>query len=469
MSDKGSTDKVDRELQRLGDEFAQDWAEALARERPETGEVVQSSRDSDWSRATSSQPQTGSRLTSIFQFIVITLALAGVIYLVFELTATVLTHIERAALILVTIGFLYMVASIGATLARRFSDRAKPLVERNDSANRNSNAMSDRFDVMSDRFDKTVSQLEIDRPAIVRLAGVFAMEALADEWQENRQACINVLCGYLRLPYYLHSGDVESEDENSRRGFPAEHEIRRSIVGLISAHMRDDSTVSWRDYHIDLSTADLHEFNLMGAVLTGADFTGVNLADGVVSQAILIGVRLDEANLTNADLIFADLTGASLIKAQIRGAGLVRARLLGASLTLANLADATLMSADLRGAYLTRADLTGANLTDADLTRADLTGANLTNADLTRTDLTGANLTGANLTGANLTGADLTGANLTGANLTGANLTRAHLALATFAGALWPSDTEVPEGWQRDADSGRLKGAEPDPGSSVPD
>ena len=74
-------------------------------------------------------------------------------------------------------------------------------------------------------------------------------------------------------------------------------------------------------------------------------------------------------------------------------------------------------------AVKTEADLTRADLTCANLTEANLTEANLTEADLTWANLTWANLTCANLTEANLTRADLTCANLTRANLTWANLT----------------------------------------------
>ena len=56
-----------------------------------------------------------------------------------------------------------------------------------------------------------------------------------------------------------------------------------------------------------------------------------------------------------------------------------------------------------------------------------------------------------NLTDVNLTRAHLTGADLTGADLTGADLTR-----AVLTNAKWPIGTLVPEGWEQDADSGRL-------------
>ena len=52
---------------------------------------------------------------------------------------------------------------------------------------------------------------------------------------------------------------------------------------------------------------------------------------------------------------------------------------------------------------------------------------------------------------------DLTDANLVSADLTGADLTGADLARADLTNALWISDAVAPEGWLRDANSGRLK------------
>jgi uncharacterized protein YjbI with pentapeptide repeats len=67
----------------------------------------------------------------------------------------------------------------------------------------------------------------------------------------------------------------------------------------------------------------------------------------------------------------------------------------------------------------------------------------------------GANLQSAVLMGADLHKADLFDAKLDDANLFGAKLDGANLTDAT-----WPLDAEIPEGWQRDADSGRLKRAD---------
>ena len=39
------------------------------------------------------------------------------------------------------------------------------------------------------------------------------MAGLADDWPENRQTCVDVLCGYLRMPYEPDKGEEIPEPE----------------------------------------------------------------------------------------------------------------------------------------------------------------------------------------------------------------------------------------------------------------
>ena len=55
----------------------------------------------------------------------------------------------------------------------------------------------DRTRVFNERFTAIATQLGDAQPA-VRLAGVHAMAGLADDWKQNRQTCVAVLCAYLR-------------------------------------------------------------------------------------------------------------------------------------------------------------------------------------------------------------------------------------------------------------------------------
>jgi uncharacterized protein YjbI with pentapeptide repeats len=145
---------------------------------------------------------------------------------------------------------------------------------------------------------------------------------------------------------------------------------------------------------------------------------------------------------------------------------LTNARLAGANLVRANLTRTRLTGVNLSGANLGHADLTSAILADANLADAYLTGANLGEAVLTWAVLTRAYLTDANLAGAQLFSVDLTDADLTRADLTGADLTGADFAGADLTAAIWPSRVAIPDGWERDPSSGRLRRANADSGDS---
>jgi hypothetical protein len=53
-----------------------------------------------------------------------------------------------------------------------------------------------RTRTLNERFAAAAGQLGSDKPPEVRLAGVYAMAGLADDWAENRQTCVDVLCAY---------------------------------------------------------------------------------------------------------------------------------------------------------------------------------------------------------------------------------------------------------------------------------
>jgi uncharacterized protein YjbI with pentapeptide repeats len=161
----------------------------------------------------------------------------------------------------------------------------------------------------------------------------------------------------------------------------------------------------------------LHEANLIGNLVEES-------GEGQVIEAI-IGLR--NANLSNANLMYAILYGANLSSAK---------------LSFANLS-----SANLSGANLSDAGLTAVNLAFTNLSGANLRDAELSDADLVFTNLSDAGLSDANLTLANLSGANLSSAYLRDANLRDArNCTNEQLARATsLVGATLPDGTKMTE------------------------
>ena len=122
---------------------------------------------------------------------------------------------------------------------------------------------------LNERFATAAEKLGGDKPPAVRLAGVYAMAGLADDWEDNRQVCIDVLCGYLRIA----STQLSDEDgEETQRDLQADREVRHALIRTITAHLRDGAAVSWQG----------KDFDLTGVVFDGGDFRGARFSGGTV-------------------------------------------------------------------------------------------------------------------------------------------------------------------------------------------
>jgi hypothetical protein len=75
----------------------------------------------------------------------------------------------------------------------------RTLAEQRDQLEQTLKEQRDR--TLNERLATAADRLGADKLAAVPLAAVYAMAGLADDWPENRQTCVDVLCGYLRLPY----------------------------------------------------------------------------------------------------------------------------------------------------------------------------------------------------------------------------------------------------------------------------
>src|ERR1700691_5090944 len=89
---------------------------------------------------------------------------------------------------------------------------------------------------LNERFATAAEQLGDDKPPAVRLAGVYAMAGLADDWEANRQTCVDVLCAYLRMPYEPDPGKDSPAPE--QLAFQAIREVRHTVIRVITAHLK---------------------------------------------------------------------------------------------------------------------------------------------------------------------------------------------------------------------------------------
>lgn len=170
------------------------------------------------------------------------------------------------------------------------------------------------YRLYTERFRAASEQLGSDKAA-VRLAGAYAMASLADDWEVERQTCIDVLCAYLRMPYEPPTETVPDDPPNKPKASDRdamaaeearaaaitsmrrqeqhalreeqqvrreEQQVRRTVIKLIGAHLRDDAAVTWQGRDFDFSRARFDGGNLQGVHIksgtvdfTGARFTGL--------------------------------------------------------------------------------------------------------------------------------------------------------------------------------------------------
>jgi hypothetical protein len=130
-----------------------------------------------------------------------------------------------------------------------------------------------RTRTLNERFDTVAGQLGSDKSPAVRMAGVYAMAGLADDWQDHRQTCVDVLCAYLRMPYEPEPGDDAPMEK--RLAWQASREVRHTVIRVIAAHLNGTAPVSWCGLNFDFA----------GAVFDGGDFSGAKFSGGTVNFA----------------------------------------------------------------------------------------------------------------------------------------------------------------------------------------
>ena len=162
-------------------------------------------------------------------------------------------------------------------------------------------------------------------------------------------------------------------------------EDRQAVTGILAAFVRTHApwTAPWPSNHD-------HE---PLAVNAGPPWVGTTAGDVQIALYVIASrPRLGEEN--RPFLSFTDLRNARMGNRDWSGVVCQHANLARSWLRSARLDDAFLSGSDLR-----EAQLEGASLVGAKLDNAHLRGANLRNADLRGADLTGACLDGADLTG----------------------------------------------------------------------
>jgi hypothetical protein len=164
---------------------------------------------------------------------------------------------------------------------------------------------------ITEMYGRAADQLGSDK-APVRLAGLYALERLAQESPASRQTIVNLLCAYLRMPYspppeftqlparigphpqklnQLNGTQKQAAIKSSSSvvdttAKPEAHEelqVRRAAQRILADHLGAHGQVEgllrspalpWGDLTVDLSGSLLIDFNLSNATVGDVSFYG---------------------------------------------------------------------------------------------------------------------------------------------------------------------------------------------------
>lgn len=173
-------------------------------------------------------------------------------------------------------------AAIAAVIAIRRQQSTEQSLElsRQAQVREDARAHADAISRLRDRFTTAAGQLG-DESAHIRLAGAYAMAALADEWlstDEQRagaeaQVCINILCGYIR---------AQRDYAGSEAARRADVEVRQTIIRIMRDHLFLEARL-WRHFDFDFTDAQFDgNFSFEGAEFAGGSisFAGAEFCGG---------------------------------------------------------------------------------------------------------------------------------------------------------------------------------------------
>lgn len=115
-------------------------------------------------------------------------------------------------------------------------------------------------------YSKAADQLGSDK-APVRLAGLYSLERLAQDYEPQRQTIVNVICAYLRMPFDPDAADPEVKQEL---------QVRQTAERLLGLHLRyvegEVNGAYWPNIDLDLVGAKLTKLKLVRCRIRSAVF-----------------------------------------------------------------------------------------------------------------------------------------------------------------------------------------------------
>jgi hypothetical protein len=164
---------------------------------------------------------------------------------------------------------------------------------------------------ITERFTRAIDQLgktdeNGNKLLEIRLGGIYALERIARESEEDHWPIMEVLTAYVR-----QHAPWRSDEEQYGEGTEVAPDL--DIQAILTVLQRRTGAFG----HGEPEGLDLQKTNLRGANLQGANLRGANLYEADLEGALLSEVHLEGATLTQAYLRNANLFQAHLEEAHL--------------------------------------------------------------------------------------------------------------------------------------------------------
>lgn len=186
---------------------------------------------------------------------------------------------------------------------------------------------------ITELYGKAVEQLGSDK-APIRLGGLYALERLAQDNPGQRQTIVEVICGYLRMPYEPPVGPPDitapAEARAEHRNRVEEQQVRLTAQDILIRHLHPDRSTFWPDTDLNLKNATLIDIRMDGCRVRRAEFGGAKFVNEArLDQVEFIGdASFDHVQFSD-DVSFnhVQFSGHTLFNyAQFSGSCLVQTR-----------------------------------------------------------------------------------------------------------------------------------------------
>ncbi|MFB7507649.1 pentapeptide repeat-containing protein [Streptomyces broussonetiae] len=151
---------------------------------------------------------------------------------------------------------------------------------------------------ITELYTAAAGQLASDS-APVRLAGLYALERLAQDHPDHRQTIVNVICAYLRMPF----SSPRPAELNAAESWEQERVVRITAQGILTSHLYvggsrgDDASWPLNPSPQEPKFWPGMELDLSGAVLLDFEFTGRRVEMATFDEARFVGT----ANFAHAE------------------------------------------------------------------------------------------------------------------------------------------------------------------------